>query len=64
MRQKLKSDFGGAAIEYLVVSLVTIGISFAAIKIVKQSIREKLEQLDHDQIGISEKLEGVLGSED
>lgn len=36
---------GAIALEYLVVSLVTLGMAFAAIKIVKTSVRSKMDEL-------------------
>lgn len=44
MQNKCKQS-GGVALEYLIVSLVTLGMSFAAVKIVKSAIKDKLSEL-------------------
>ena len=45
--QNKSKQFGGVALEYLIVSLVTLGMSFAAVKIVKTAIKEKLSELSN-----------------
>jgi len=40
----MRKDKGGAAIEYLVVSLMTLGLSVAIVKTVRQTIKEKIER--------------------